>query len=79
MSGGVPEASANPLTVRRRFPSMRPVTDRSPDIASAEARDARLARALRDNLRRRKEQARARRAEATPETADGSAQGKPAA
>ncbi|HEX5454512.1 MAG TPA: hypothetical protein VFX06_12025 [Stellaceae bacterium] len=55
------------------------MTDRSPDIASAEARDARLARALRDNLRRRKEQARARRAEAAPETADGSAQGKPAA
>jgi hypothetical protein len=52
------------LTASSRSPSIRPVTD-SPDLTPAKRqqhaeRNTRLARALRENLHRRKQQARAK-------------------
>ena len=52
------------MTASSRSPSIRPVTD-SPDLTPRQAlqhaeRDERLARALRENLHRRKQQARAK-------------------
>ena len=52
------------MTASSRSPSIRPVTD-SPDLTPAKrlqqaGRDKRLARALRENLHRRKQQARAK-------------------
>lgn len=57
------------MTASASGPSIRPVTD-SPELTPAKRqehteRDQRLARALRENLRRRKQQARARHQPAT--------------
>jgi len=70
------------LTAAVRSRSIAAMTD-SPDLTPAKrlehaAREERLARALRDNLRRRKQQARAKEARAAEIRADSSGDEPPA-